>query len=623
MKSHEQDRLLRDLLDGCLTRYFGVEDKDFHSFIEDNAKYVDLTSGDILIRQGEICDAVYFLLSGHLRALIDTADGKTVPVGEIGRGETVGELALFTGKPRGANVVAIRDSIVVKVPGYILEKAIGKKPQIALKITRQIIERYERLQAISAPPSIAVNLTFLAITPGVDIDGFVSRIVDIRKQKGETIRVIDSDYVDQNLGGLERPDVFLPRGSVSLALGDMELQHSGLFFIADPSDRAWCHTAVHHSDEVILIAKASAVPDISKIETELLGGHENLRAQTTLVLLHDDKCQSPRHTANWLKVRNVTRHFHIRRHKSADYARLNRILSGCATGLVLAGGGARGMAHLGVMSALGEFGLKFDFIGGTSAGAIMGSFAAMGVKPENLKAVTRDIFMDSPFGNISGDYNVPPLLSLIKGHRAWKISHKAVMDNAGADIDMEDSWKTFFAIASNFTTHKEQVLTRGNLARNVVASFSIPGLMPPSLIEGDLLFDGGSFNNFPVDHMRKMGAKYIVGVDLLSDIIHKHDLDALPTSGAVLWDKLRARKKQKYKRLPSLPNTLLTASVVTSMARQKQLRSHVDILFNPDTRGISLLDWKKFDVLFDRAKADAIEQLQTLDEKIIGKFQDE
>jgi len=95
MKSHEQDRLLRDLLDGCLTRYFGVEDKDFHSFIEDNAKYVDLTSGDILIRQGEICDAVYFLLSGHLRALIDTADGKTVPVGEIGRGETVGELALF------------------------------------------------------------------------------------------------------------------------------------------------------------------------------------------------------------------------------------------------------------------------------------------------------------------------------------------------------------------------------------------------------------------------------------------------------------------------------------------------------------------------------------------------
>jgi len=119
----DANQQLKALLDQCLSRHFGIHDKVFHSFIEDNAQYIDLTSGDILIHQGETCDAIYFLLTGNLRALLVSEDGTTTPLGEIGRGETVGELALFTGKKRGANVVAIRDSIVAKVSG-ITPKAI-------------------------------------------------------------------------------------------------------------------------------------------------------------------------------------------------------------------------------------------------------------------------------------------------------------------------------------------------------------------------------------------------------------------------------------------------------------------------------------------------------------------
>ena len=622
MATGEQAKRLRDLLDGCLTRYFGVKDRSFHDFVEDNAEYIDVTSGDVLIHQGDDCNAVYFLLSGHLRAIVKAPDGSSVAVGEIGRGETVGELALFTGKTRGASVTATRDSIVAKISSEIVQQAIGMKPQVALKITRQIIERYERAQAITAPPAVPVNLTVLPITDGINLDAFMSRISAQREKAEENICVMDSEYVASKLGGLDAPDVALPRGNVSLAISDLELQYSSLFFVAKPDDTAWCHTAIHHSDEIILLADANADPQKSEIENALLNGHDSFRAQTTLVLLHDDNTQSPRGTSEWLEARNVSRHVHIRKNNSPDYARLNRILSGRARGLVLAGGGARGMAHIGVMEALGETGLEFDFIGGTSAGAIMGSFPAMGLGLDTLEAATREIFMNSPFGKISGDYNLLPLMSLIKGERALKVSLKAIMDNAGADIDMEDSWKTFFSIASNFTTHQEQVLMRGNFARNVLASFSIPGLMPPSLVDGDLLFDGGSFNNFPVDHMRKLGARYIVGVDLLSDVVKKHTVAALPSTRKILWDKFRPKKQQKYRKLPSLPGTLLTASVVTSMARQKQLREHVDILFQPDTRGIGLLDWHKYDTLFQRAKRGATEQLKTMDQSILDKFRD-
>lgn len=620
MGIEDQDKRIRDLLDECLSQHFGVQDEGFHRFIEDNADYLDLTSGDVLIRQGDTSNAVYFLLSGHLRAILDAPNGTSTALGEIGRGETVGELALFTGKPRGANVVATRDSIVAKIEASILEEAIGKKPQVAFKITRQIIDRYERNQALTPPPAASVNITVLPITPNVDLDSFTAKLVELRKRKGRNTLVIDSHYVDSELGGLDKPDVVLPRGRVSLSLSDLELKHSGLIFVANPSERSWCETAVHHSDEVILVADAKKNPDVSQIEKELLEGREHLRAQTTLVLLHKDDQKSPMHTSKWLDVRHVTRHVHVRKNNKLDYARLNRILLGQATGLVLAGGGARGMAHLGVMSALGEAGLHFDFIGGTSAGAIMGSFLAMDVKPKDLEGATRDVFLNSPFGNISGDYNLVPMLSILKGQRAWSVSRKAVMDNAGADIDMEDSWINFFVIASNFTSHEERVLKRGNLARNVMASFAIPGLMPPILIDGELMFDGGSFNNFPVDHMRQQGARHIVGVDLLSDYKIQHELDEIPSSPSVLWDKLKKSKKRRYGRLPSLPATLLTATVVTSIARQKMLRDHVDILFQPNTRGVGLLDWDKYDLLFQRSKEDALRQLESLDAEVLQKY---
>jgi NTE family protein len=63
------------------------------------------------------------------------------------------------------------------------------------------------------------------------------------------------------------------------------------------------------------------------------------------------------------------------------------------------------------------------------------------------------------------------------------------------DIDMEDTWKTFFVIASNFSTGSEAVLSRGSLTRNAIASYAIPGARPPVFIDGNMMYDGGTFNN--------------------------------------------------------------------------------------------------------------------------------
>jgi len=130
-KPNGDDRHRHDLLQTILKGHFASDDAELIASIKAAAEFIELTSGGVLFHQGEHSDDVYFVLSGRLLALAE-ADGESKILGEIGRGETIGELALFTGEPRLASIVALRDSSVVKVPRQIVERALAKPPQVAL-----------------------------------------------------------------------------------------------------------------------------------------------------------------------------------------------------------------------------------------------------------------------------------------------------------------------------------------------------------------------------------------------------------------------------------------------------------------------------------------------------------
>ena len=119
-------------------------------------------------------------------------------------------------------------------------------------------------------------------------------------------------------------------------------------------------------------------------------------------------------------------------------------------------------------------------------------------------------------GNPTGDYNILPLVSLLRGGRTRAITERAVLDTAGTEIRVEDTWTTYFSIASNYSTATEAVLTRGPLAKAVLASYAIPGALPPIIIEGQVFVDGGTVNNMPVDVMERFGVRTIIAVDLLT-----------------------------------------------------------------------------------------------------------
>jgi NTE family protein len=165
----------------------------------------------------------------------------------------------------------------------------------------------------------------------------------------------------------------------------------------------------------------------------------------------------------------------------------------------------------------------------------------------------------------------------------------------GAQVDIEDLWKGYFCIASNYSQAREQRVEEGDLARALLASIAIPGALPPVVHEGDLLCDGGTFNNFPVDAMREMrGVGKVIGVDLGVRNPRRLEFDEVPGSWTLLLDRLRPRNKRRY-RLPSLTAYLLNITILYSTSRQREARRLTDLYFNPPLYTVGLLEWARFD----------------------------
>jgi NTE family protein len=153
-------------------------------------------------------------------------------------------------------------------------------------------------------------------------------------------------------------------------------------------------------------------------------------------------------------------------------------------------------------AALRERGIEIDCVGGTSIGAVMASLIACDRPLDEVMTVARRAFSVNP----TGDFNLLPLISLIAGRRLRRIVGEAERALTGGEGDVEDLWKNCYCVASNYTQAREQVLERGPLVPALLASIAIPGALPPVLLKGDLLCDGGTFNNFPVDVMRACAA---------------------------------------------------------------------------------------------------------------------
>lgn len=204
-------------------------------------------------------------------------------------------------------------------------------------------------------------------------------------------------------------------------------------------------------------------------------------------------------------------------------------------GLVLTGGGAKGFAHIGVLKVLESAGIKIDYIGGTSMGAVVGGLYASGYNASQLDS----IFSNTNFDELLQDYiprtsksfyekrndemyaislpfnkfSIGVPIALSKGLYNYglltRLTHKVrhVRDFNKLPIP-------FLCIATNIETGEQELLNKGYLPQALLASSSFPTLFSPVEINGKMLIDGGVVNNYPIDEVKKLGADIIIGVDV-------------------------------------------------------------------------------------------------------------
>jgi len=292
-------------------------------------------------------------------------------------------------------------------------------------------------------------------------------------------------------------------------------------------------------------------------------------------------------------------------------------------GLALGGGSARGWAHIGVLRALEEAGLRPDVICGTSIGALVGAaYAADDF--DRLEHWVRGMGI----GDVISFMDISLSTGLLKGERLVQFLRSHFPDRP-----IESMQLPFAAVATALATGAEIWLREGSIVDAVRASIALPGVFTPTLNDGRLLVDGGLVNPVPVSLARAMGADVVIAVDLNSDLLGHHlpsPTDKVtespeppnePTDLLRRWQNnignLISSRSDEHQEMPSVFAVIASSLNIMQVriSRSRMAGDPPDALITPRLAHLSLFDFHRGEEAIEegrRAVALALPQITAL-----------
>lgn len=276
-------------------------------------------------------------------------------------------------------------------------------------------------------------------------------------------------------------------------------------------------------------------------------------------------------------------------------------------GLVLSGGGAKGLAHIGALKVIEKSGVQIDYIAGTSMGAIIGGLYASGYTAAQLDS----IFNRTNFSKLIQDELPREAKTFYEREESEKYAFSFPFNNfkltfptgisKGQNIynllaqltqhiktdDFSQLKIPFFCMATNIETGKQVLLKQGNLAQAMSASGAIPTLFRPVEINGQLLTDGGVVNNYPIDELKKKPLDYIIGVDV--------------------QDSLYSREKLK-----SGLDVMTQVNNFRTIKAMETKREITDVYIRPDIKEFSVLSFDQGKTIIDNGEMATLEKYDEL-----------
>jgi CRP-like cAMP-binding protein len=393
--------------------------------IQDLAQHVEwvhVSGGESLILQGELASCVYLVVSGRLRIHAHAAREVHAVAYDVGRGGVVGEVALLTGERHAATISAVRDSELLRISKEAFERFVEMDPAAMKQVVRAALLGL-RPKVTSADRE--GTATTIAIVPAGDdapLSQFARRLARALSAAGPTVH-LDKDALDRAIAHSPRCP-----GSATAWLHEQESKCRFVVYESDGTWSPWTQRCVRQADCVIAVGVANGDPRLSAVEAEIA---VRLNVPMHLVLLHGDDTDKPLGTHAWLSGRRVALHHHVRVGCDAHYERVARVVSGRAVAVVLGGGGARGMAHIGALRAIQELGIPIDLIGGTSIGAAIAGAAASGFSCDRMVQIAQQRLLAS---RSLLDYTLP-FVSLASGRRMSES-----LQQTFHDLRIEDLW---------------------------------------------------------------------------------------------------------------------------------------------------------------------------------------
>lgn len=532
-----------------------------------------VSGGETLVAQGDDADALYFVESGRFRVVVN----KVHIVAHIEAGEAVGELAFFAGGKRTANVIATRDSAVLKVSRSAFDEIARAHPELTQAMLKLVSERLAvaTSRAGSVKSSTPRVIALLPAGTGPLPDGFLVRLT----AAFEAIVTDDTPVIAVDQGTNEASD------SAAYQAWLAEQEAKGAYVLIDGSgSEEWGSQVCRNADALVMVGRPGrAEPELNAMEQSAM--RWIAAPQRTLLLVREKADKTITNSAVWIDPREPKLHHHVALDSDADFAKVARFLTGRAVGLVLAGGGALGCAHLGVIQALREADVPIDFIGGASAGAAMGGAIARGMSVEETLDQMEAMFIKAK----AMRRLTLPLYSLLD-----PTVFDAELRTRYGTKDIADQPIAFFGVSTNLSTNGLHVHRRGPLWECVRASGSLPTILPPFIdSDGNILVDGGVLDNVPVKvmHDLKTGPNIVVSLGDPDEVWRTDvEYDDIRGRWSLMRDVMLRRKRDAE--FPSIVEIMSRSMVVASRMASKEMLGDDDILVNPPIiPDMQILDW--------------------------------